>query len=111
MVDFRPMIASREEFEFVQSAQVEPDNLVDNVLDWRVVAFTDSIPRFFDLGEAIFQKVNDIGRFLGRMQGNWPDQPVSALVGFRELVREINYAVVKAVQRAVFGKRPRIQVH
>ena len=50
------------------------------------------------------QKLNDIGGFARRVQGNWPDKPMPALVGFGKLVRKVNHIVIKPAQSLVFGK-------
>lgn len=83
--------------QLIESGQVERNNFIDDILHRGVINVAELVAVVFDALERIFKEFNDVGVFLCPLQGDGTDQPVSALIGFRELIREVDDAVIEGI--------------
>ena len=60
-----------QELQLVQSAQVQTDDLINDVLDGGVGFVADFVPIVLDLRQRLFQTLNDVAVFRGTHQADW----------------------------------------
>jgi hypothetical protein len=86
-----------QEFELVERCQIQFDDVVDQLLQRRISLVAYVIPHRLDLIQLRLQKLDNISRFLGRLQSDPSDQPMPTLIRLGKVINQFNnfFVIVK----------------